>query len=122
MSKAPQLHLSQYVRDKDGNPFACLLAKTESKDHPFYEFGYSVCVKQDTFSKKKAREIARRRAEVWPHRLSDSPQGKAVHSAIAPYLESFTARCDRYFKKVSSLEIQDDGFGKLYLHSTLNSD
>jgi hypothetical protein len=87
-----------YARGENRNPIGCLAAvRTEDG----YDIGWSICHDNDSFNKKRARQIAIGRAK--------SGRGESIFNFecipgskvefLLDELESyFVPRCDKYFK------------------------
>jgi hypothetical protein len=85
--------IGRYIRDNHFNPRAKIVAfKKDGKVH----IGWSMCNKKDTFSKKKANEIAVLRALKWV----DDPN-RSIPKTLEEEMETFIYRAKRYFKDVN---------------------
>lgn len=101
------MELIKYVRDKKGRPFACVAAVDKDK------VGYSICHRQDSFSKKLGRKIAIERAKKFPRNLFDEilkeEPNRAVRGSAVPAkfklhevskeVVSMLERSRKYFKE-----------------------
>jgi hypothetical protein len=100
----PKHTVIQYIRDKSGKPRGALVA---IKAEGGFGVGYSLCNKQDKFSKDMALKIAFGRALVGAEiqtrivsRFSDSSVGNCIPHLINKVLGKFTDRCKKYYKLV----------------------
>lgn len=85
----PQHTVIQYVRDRHNIPRGVIIAiKTDDG----YRLGYSLCNKNDQFSKYMALKIAIGRAEMNSDDISVLPR------PIAKMMPAFIVRCDKYYK------------------------
>lgn len=82
INSKPKPVLVKYVRDENRNPFACIVATDKDK------IGVSICHPNDTFSKRFAREIAMRRAEL--HRKESYEYIYSEHPRVTDILESLS--------------------------------
>lgn len=89
----PRFSVVQYVRNKNRIPYGVLVALKDENHHQKYRIGYSMCCKNDRFSKRKALEIAIGRANTNCNIDVDS-----LPHDVRKMFPSFYNRCKRYYK------------------------
>lgn len=89
-----------WLKDKEGNvvrrpkPVGVLVAYTDMSSPKRYLIGYSLCHKNDHFTKMKGLEIAKARAIAWAIRSKSD----GVPQTLMDELLLFLNRCDKFFK------------------------
>ena len=87
----PKYTVIQYLRNKKRVPYGVLVAVKDESNK--YSFGYSVCSKEDSFSKDRALNIAIGRATE-----KSADCAESLPHAVRKAAPAFFDRCKRYYK------------------------